>query len=370
MRNKQTADTAGSSGQRESKSAPRKKNKRAAKRRKTFVLFSALILALFLFVFYRHRRHETLTITQTIEYREQVSGTGCLFYNEYAPDFLAGVEVKSPAVSSGTRVSVETGILPLDSAAAQRAQQEMTAKQKSLSAQPESVRGKQAAQIQYLDRVIQAGQVLAPGSTVVHYALDGYEQLCQPESLSRLLPGDLYRNREAQESSSVPGIKFVDNRLFYLAVDLPRATLARSWKVKEDYVIHLSEDVSLTGRLEFVKTADDNAQILVFSLREGYEKVQDIRFCNAVIERGTKTAFLIPIQSVFYENGKAYCYALSSDDVARKTQLDILDSSLDIRQFVVRAWDAEARAQKEERQLRTFDRVLLNPEGIVEGEMY
>lgn len=370
MRNRKTAVTANSSGQREPKGAQRKKNKRVSTRRKTLVLFSVLMLTLFLFVFYRNRRRETLTITHAIEYREQASGTGCLFYNEYAPDFLVGVEVISPAISSGTRVSVETGILPLDSAAAQRAQQELTAKQKSLSAQPESVREKQAAQVQYLDRVIQTGQVIAPGSTVVHYSLDGYERLCRPESLFRLLPGDLCQNRAVQEYTSVPGIKFVDNRLFYLAVDLPRATLARSWKVKEDYAIHLNEDVSLTGRLELVKTADNNAQILVFSFREGYEKIKDIRFCGAVIERGMKTAFLIPIQSVFYENGKAYCYALNSDDVARKTQLDILDSSLDIRQFVVRAWSAEARAQKEERQLRTFDRVLLNPVGIVEGEMY
>lgn len=325
------------------------------------LLFMGLAFCIGVALLFRERTNATTAVLNHYTYTDLCEGRGALYFDEMVPELLPAPE-EAIQVEDGKRVRVDTPIYALNAEQKKRVQLLLNARQ----AAGEAAGTAEKKQWALAEAALDTGVVQAPFSSTVQFTKDGYEQLFDAEALSVVQPGDLAHVPE--DTVLQPGLKFVENRSYALAVDLPPTLRTRTWSVGKKYALLLN-DVKIEGELREVRGEPESGELLIFTIRGGYEAVREDRFPEVRIEVQRHMAFFVPTRAVFEEKGQYYCYVLDASDIARKTELHIMDASPDFTRFVVYAYSKAERSEKQERQLQDFDRILLNPQGTQEGEL-
>lgn len=307
-------------------------------------------------------------LLRTHQYEKRISGSGVLVFSEYAPGFLSGVKVEDDNVEAGKRLRVGDELFSLDSADKNLVQAEIERWKREEKSGGHRIEARE--RIDFLERVLKTGRVTAPFSSTVEVTLDGYESLFNPRDLDTWAPGDVPERENATERR--PGLKFVDNRLFYLAVDLKPTHLDQGWKLdpeSDNMYSLLVNDTPVNGRLLRIAKDGSGRTLLIFALRDKFDELRNLRFASVDIIQASEQAFKIPIDSVFQDGDQMFCYVLNADQTAAKTQVHILDINARENVFIVKAVNPAAKEKTPLRQLKVFDRVIRNPEGITDGKL-
>lgn len=348
----------------------RKGSAKGASRRKS-ILF-AVVVALVLVggtIWLLSRQDRVVQLLYTQKYEDAVLGEGVLAFDEMTPAFLVGQEFTLDGIDVGQRVPKDTTVATLSESQLELARAEVLRLQsKASTVTDETESASLQSEIDYLDATISTKLLLAPQASFVSNQLDGYETLLTPTSLKGLDPGEL--DLKSITPTSMPGLKFVDNRTFYLGCEIAPHVTAIPWEIGQSYTLTIDGDTEVHAKLTSVKQNDDNAQFLVFSVTEKFSALRDKRSVDVRILRNTTDAFSIPLTSVFSEGEKDYCYVLDEDGVAQKTEVTMLGVTEEGMSLIVEAYDESARGQMDGRQLQRFDDVVVNPDGIKEGVMY
>lgn len=355
-------------GQSNSRKSRRVKSKRILSKR-FIVALSIVVLVVALGIGYLVTKSDrVIQLLNVQRYEDIVRSKGFLAFQEISPKFLIGTKLDLQDVDKDARVSKDTKIAPLDAATETSARSELQELQRQLaSVTSDTERSRIQRNIDYLDQVIQSKQVFAPRASFVASGLDGYESILTPENVLEMRPGDI--DFTDSSGSTMDGVKFVDNRMFYLVTEVAQQVVAMEWKIGSFYKVEIAE-TEVSAKLISVQQDDTNAQMLVFEVSEDYEQLRNKRSVDVTILRQELDAFTIPLTSAFEENNKVYCYILNADDIAVKTQVHLVGVTDEGMSLVVRALNETERANEKDRQLRRFDQVVVKPEGVVEGVMY
>ncbi|WP_019189894.1 HlyD family efflux transporter periplasmic adaptor subunit [Levyella massiliensis] len=294
---------------------------------------------------------KTITLVRSEMVEQTREGKGAFFYHEYAPDVFRGLTVPIKNLDTTIRYRVEKALFPLDEA---------------LRRKIESASARLAAseEASYMKQMLQANAVTMPFSGLVKTEIDGYETLFQPESLSVLQPGDI----GTAEGKAVreKGLKFVDNRLFYVAMDCPQSVLPLSVKVGTNYPIKTEKNVFLSGTLVRRVSDAQGRNLLIFALRDGYQRLQEARFASLRLILEEAESYRIPISCVFHEGEKTYCFILDKNHVAQKIPVRITGVDEKTDEFFI----APVPSKNASKVLSRFDRVIRKPTEVKEGGLY
>ncbi|WP_071705558.1 HlyD family efflux transporter periplasmic adaptor subunit [Murdochiella vaginalis] len=327
------------------------------KTKRRFPVLRLLILLLFaflLFIFVRRVwNSKTVTLVQSERVEQSREGRGVFVYYEYAPDVFQHVDWPKETmntVNTEIRYRVDTPLFKLDEALRRRVESQAT-------------RLAGSAEEEYLQKMLKADAVLTPFSCMASFVSDGYESLFTPQSLSLLQPGDLGTENKNQEHA---GLKFLDNRLFYLVLDLPQSVLPLDVKLGEDYTLVTDKDVTLHGKI--IRRSDDSLgrSLLIFSLRDGVLRVRGERFSTIRLVLSQAECYRLPESAIFYEGAETFCYVLDKNHVAKKVAIHLMGSDKETGEFFVAGGDDDAN----EAALHRFDRVILRPQEVKEGGLY
>lgn len=350
----------------------RQPNKRHRRRRyiRRLSAIIAVVVLLILAVMLIRRRASTSVISEQITYRKSLHGKGAFFFYEFAPDFLQGETLNISEKFLNRRLRAETGILPLKENALKRYQTLLDEKKKAAeAAEPElSANTEMERELRYLKQVIDAKQILVPKAGLVSLKLDGYESLYRPQSLNALLPGDI--SFDQTDMVIMPGLKIVDNRKFFLAVDLPQTLHARSLSLGQYCDVQIDDKTSLNGRIERIVSDELNRTLIILSMDAGFDRVRDRRYIDAEIRLEERSAFKLPIDAVVNISGRYYCYILDASGIAHKRRVELLDTIESERVFIVAAHLPKDEKGESERTVERLDRVVLDPGSVKEGAMY
>ncbi len=216
----------------------------------------------------------------------------------------------------------------------------------------------------YLEKVIESNQILSGPYGRIQLAIDGFENLLTPASLMSLEPGDLSRPILSAPSPS-PGLKFVEDRLYYLAVDCPSTVRPRTFAVGKTTDLRLEDGLVLTGKLDMVRKDAKGRELYFFSIREGYEEIKNRRFSSVEILLPVENVYEVPVDCLAKDQGTVYCFLLDQSGKAVKVTVEIAgtrDKMVFIR--------AEDPASSKKTVLQPYDQLLKNPEKVTEGKSY
>ncbi|WP_308540380.1 HlyD family efflux transporter periplasmic adaptor subunit [uncultured Murdochiella sp.] len=317
-------------------------------------IFLLLVVGLAVFFLRRLIHPKTFTLVQTERVEFVREGRGAFVFYEYAPDVFQQVDWSKEdirSVNTDIRYRVNTPVLKIDESLRRRLESAVT-----------RVAGK--TEEEYLQKMLKENAVLTPFSSMVYPFSDGYESLFTPESLHFLSPGDIgTENLSHQEYS---GLKFVDNRLFYLALDLPQSVLPLDVTLHEEYTLKTDKEVTLHG--ELIRRSDDplGRSLLIFALRDGFLRIRGERFSSIRLLLSEADCYRIPSSAVFREGVETFCYVLDKNHVAQKIPVRLMDNAEESDELLVFGGDEE----KEKGALHRFDRVILRPQEVKEGGLY
>lgn len=218
-------------------------------------------------------------------------------------------------------------------------------------------------EIAYINRVLGTSSLLSGPYGRVIKSLDGFESLISPEMLFTLIPTDLEGG--SFESNKLKGLKFVEDRLFYLAVDLEESKSSIKFKQGLNYDLELENSEKIEGKLDLIKTDDQARNMFIFSIRNGYDKVKNKRFQKIKIYGPTINAFRIPLECLANDGNMSYCYKLNYKNIAQRVNLDII--KIDDNTALVNNIDEKDKSLG---KLSSYDRILYKPESVKEGQMY
>lgn len=310
-----------------------------------------------------------MTILQTYTYHKQKTGDGVFVFHEFAPSALQSLDFTEDQVlvEDGERVRVDDRILELDEEnrnILSRSLDQLRAKKNQdglLAIELQAIE----MEISYLETILEDGAVLAPHSSIVQFSFDGYEKLYSPYSLAYLAPSDINRNKTLEETK--PGIKFVDNRIFYLAVDLSQTVSESDWDLGKTYSLIVNDNAELEGKLQYISSNQKNEEVLIFAIRDGYSLIEDLRFTKVNVVEDKQSGFILPSSSIYEEDGKYYCHIYNEANIVEKVEVNLLDVFLEDEEVVV-AYEDDADPRT--RELEIYDRLILDPSKTEEGDFY
>lgn len=318
------------------------------------LLIFVLLIILLAFFFRRVIHPKTITLVQSERVEQSREGRGAFIFHEYAPDVFQHLDWPKDAlhgVNTEIRYRVDTPLIKLDESVRRRLESAAT-------------RLAGTAEEEYLKNMLQQDAVLTPFSGIVYPFSDGYESLFTPESLNLLSPGDLGSENASHQEFS--GLKFIDNRLFYLALDLPQSVLPMDVRLNEEYTLKTDKNVILHGKL--VRRSDDELgrSLLIFSLRDGVLRIRGERFAQIRLVLSEAECYRIPGTAIVREGAETFCYVLDKNHVAKKIPVHLMGAEKKNDEFFVAGGDDN----DDEAALRRFDRVILRPQNVKEGGLY
>lgn len=216
----------------------------------------------------------------------------------------------------------------------------------------------------YFEEVIKTNQILsAPyGRVLLH--CDGFENILTPSSLMGMEPGDL-AHPLTSEKTLFHGLKFVEDHLYYLAVDCPSTVRPRSFTPGQATDLRLENGVILTGHLNMVRKDKDGRELYIFSMREGYEEIKNLRFARLEILGPGENVYSVPVDCLAKDSSGVYCYLLDQSRKAVRINVEIAGSR--DKAILIRT---EETTSSKKAVLQPYDQLLKNPEKITEGKIY
>lgn len=322
--------------------------------KKTRYLLLLVLLALFAFLFFFFRKAKVQVLAASEELVVRRKGRGAFLFYDYVPTPLQGQLLEAGKVEDGERRKGGEALGPLS-------EEEKRELERSLAQEAGTVVG------DYYQKMLDQGQALMPFSGLVTTTIDGYEDLLRPDMLEDLSPTDIPFQETGKREKR--GLRFIDNRVFYLALDLPRRIHGQDWKIGGEYSLETDQGSRLSGRLESVHSLPSGEELLLFSLHDGLLQVVDQRFCSISLEVSYHKAFRIPISACFAEGSQTYCFIQDKDNLVTKVSLQVLEADLDQGEFLV-----EAEQKKGEENpyptLSLYDRLILDPKNLEEGDLF
>lgn len=332
------------------------KAQKRAKRRVPVIPLLLLVVALALLFFFMRRvfHPKTITLVQTEHVEQSREGRAAFIFYEYAPDVFQHIDWPKDAlqgIKTEIRYRVDTPLLKLDEPLRRRLESAAT----RLAGRPEE---------EYMQRMLKADAVLTPLSGLVYPFSDGYETLLTPASLNLLQPGDLGTENVAKQEYS--GLKFVDNRLFYLALDLPQSVLPLDVQLQEEYILKTDKDVVFRGKL--VRRAEDSLgrSLLIFTLRNGVLRARGERFATIRVVLSEADCYRLPSSAIFREGKQNYCFVLDKNHVAKKVPVHLMATEKQKDAYLV----VGGKEKGKDAGLHRFDRVIIHSEEVKEGGLY
>ena len=345
-------------------------NKRLRIRPKRLAMTVIVLVLVLTALLLARQKVGTVMLTEQITYRKSLSGNGAFYFYEYAPEFLQGETLNISEKFLNRRLRAETGVLPLKEEAIRRYRERLAEDQTALSDSRLSVGAKSdlEAEIAYLNQMITAKQLMVPRAGLIKLKLDGYESLCRPQGLNALLPGDISADRI--DMAAMPGFKIVDNRRFFLAVDLPQTLHARELEYGGRYTVRIDDGLELNAAVERIVSDELNRTLVILSVDSGYEKIQDRRYVKAEIELDEHSAFKVPMSAVFNASGDYYCYIADASGIVCRRKLALLDAIEEEQVFIAAAELPDDENGRPQQTVERWDRIILNPNAVKEGAIY
>lgn len=362
-----------------------------------------LLVLLIVFLVARRSRPHYRTLLPAVPYTCEEKGQGAFFYFEYAPLFFEEAVPETEKISIDQRFRPYTKLGNLSDQSLSRARDLLSQleaedghekKEDGLEKNPDlsdytlsfsvrpiteahsypllgdharvldPYRSDRAMEKNYLRRMIDQKALLSGPFGRIRKEVDGLEELFQPALLFSLEPGDL-NIKNARVFSLRPGLKWVEDRLFYLALDLPARLVERPLVPGETYPLLIEEKTRLMGDLDRLVTRPDGRSLAIFSLRTGFDQLSGQRFVSAQVIEKEQDAFQLPLDAVESDGeGRYFCYRLDRANRAQKVAVQLLGKKDDI--FYVAAQQSDPK----QKSLQAFDRILLPAKKVAEGKTY
>ncbi len=221
---------------------------------------------------------------------------------------------------------------------------------------------KNSWETKYLQRVLSGGYVLSGPYGRVIKSLDGFENLISPPLLLSIMPGEIERGKFT--NNKLKGLKFVEDRHFYLVMDLEDAKSSENFKQGRNYEIELEDGNKIEGVIDLIRSDKEGGKLFIFSIRTGYEKVKDKRFQDVKLYGPSVNAFRLPMDCLANDGEKSYCYKLNFKNRAQRVNVNLV--KVEDNYALVQVPEEE----KKNGDLSSYDRVLFNPQSVKEGQMY
>lgn len=217
----------------------------------------------------------------------------------------------------------------------------------------------------YIIKCLSSGNILTSPYGRVVLSTDGLEEFITPSILSALGPGDV-RGKKLGLPQRQNGLSFVEDRIFYLAVDLGQSVGQRDFEIGQGLPITIDGSIELEGRLDRKVESKEGESLYIFSIRDGFSRISSKRYCSVSLLKGQEDAFLLPIDTVASdESGQSYCYRLDRTHSAEKVPVTILEKK-DNHLYV----SAKAPEDPKLPRLSAYDQILYHPTKIQEGKNY
>ncbi|MDY6146704.1 MAG: glycerol-3-phosphate 1-O-acyltransferase PlsY [Peptoniphilaceae bacterium] len=345
---------------------PRKKS--AKKKKNRFFLIIWILACFGIFTVFATRyafASPKIILSKPEEHIIQEKGRGVFYFQEYAPAIFLGESFSSSEIHTEERYRVNSELADLSEEQLARISNENMRLQhwkekEDISKDLSFLRNKA-----YLEMLLQTKKLIMPFSGMISFQLDGLESLYRVENLAMLLPEDIETNFK---QTPMQGIKFIDNRRFFLALSLPSKSRESEYGIGREYVLHIDEDAVLKGKLNSIKTDEHGKKLLVFSFDDGFQLIRNKRFADVTLDVQKAASYSLPIAAVMREKKKYYCYVVNRSNTAVKTQVFPIDSDLEQGIFYIAATPPKEDTDSKSRKIKQFDEVLKKPEGVQEGD--
>lgn len=217
----------------------------------------------------------------------------------------------------------------------------------------------------YIESCLSSGQVLSSPYGRIILSTDGLEEWITPSILSALGPGDV-RKKALGLPKRQEGLTFVEDRIFYLVVDLGQSVGERDFQPGQGVSLQIDGSIDLEGRLDRMVESKEGEALYIFSLRQGFSKISGKRYCSVKLLEDQEDAFLLPINTVASdEKGQSYCFRLDRTNSAQRVPVKILEKKGDYLYV-----SAKAPEDPKLPRLSAYDQVLYKPAAIQEGKNY
>lgn len=319
------------------------------------IIFSLLLLIIIFFAVRSllSNSSSVLILSDMEEYQDSLKANSILVYYELAPYEFSGLDLPKEDLEEGKRHKKGEDIGPLS--------QEIKEKlESSVINNPDS------PYHDYYQEVLEKEKITMPFSGLLYSQRDGYESIINPAILEDLAPGDI--NKDDFEISPQKGLRFIDNRIFYIAAEALDTDKTENWSLGSCYDIKIKDNIIVSGKLDRINKTDKGEAVLIFSFHDGIGKLIDKRFYQIEIIKKTYKAFRIPISACFYEDDIIYCYIQNVDNVVEKVKINVLDADNDKGEFLVEA--RSERENKEDSYLKQYDRLILSPDKVKEADIF
>lgn len=372
----------------------------------TWLFWIFLVLGIFAFLKSSLSQPDTFTLMPAENVSQGRKGQGVFIFYEYAPTPYQGVDFSKTGINTEIRYREGTPLAPLSPSIKNRIQTWLEAEKKAAVEEgkkeiseieiirplpdfytpsfrvrpspyphniPQLGDNKRVKDLSsegrewekaYFEEVIKTNQILSAPYGRVRLGCDGFENILTPASLMGMEPGDL-ADPLTSEKTLFHGLKFVEDRLYYLAVDCPATVRPRSFTPGQATDLRLEGGMVLTGRLDLVRKDKDGRELYIFSMREGYDEIKDMRFTRLEILGPGENVYSIPVDCLAKDSGGVYCYLLDQSRKAVRINVEIAGSR--DKAILIRT---EETTPSKKIVLQPYDQLLRNPEKITEGKTY
>lgn len=312
----------------------------------SFFIVAILVVLVFLGIRF-FAGPKTMVLTESVPVTVQESGRGAFFFHLYAPE--AFYDVEKGDWDASLRYRVGSRIASLNDTLRDRL---MAWEKDNPSAQEQA----------YIDRMLADGAIVMPFSGMVR--LGRALSLYTADALEGLSPGDL--GAQAASGDVSKGLTFIDNRLFYCALDLPQTTRPLSVDVGEAVTLVDRKGNTWQATVEEIKTAA-SGRLIVCALRDGLNRIATVGPMDLILQKEVRESFSVPLEALMTAGEQVFCYILDEDHVARRVAVQMMR----VDEATHSAWIAPvAAADAEEITLSRYDHVILKPDEVKEGAVY
>lgn len=331
-------------------------------------LFLFFLIFIILLSVYRWLKRPKLYRVEAFQpYQKIEKGQGAAVFYEFEPSFFRRKDWSKDSYQLGDRYRKDTVLFSLN-ASETKALNQYNARLKKLLNKKETnpVSRLQANQeTEYYDQVLTRKEVFMPFSGLVSGHVDGFESLYAPELIGQL-KAKSWINSVKMDSD--PGLKFIDNRLYYILLQLPPSKKNKEWRLGETYPIQLGKK-EIQAELDRVVQETDRGTLLIFTSKEGFSYWDKSRFQPLSLVVKDYMTYRLPRNSIFKEEGIYYCYVMGSDFRAKKAQVYPLAYDRPKKEFIL---DGRENIQEEDPNaysIKALDQVVLDPDEIEEGDI-
>lgn len=224
--------------------------------------------------------------------------------------------------------------------------------------------------INYLNNYLKNKAVKVESSGYLLNFYDGFESLFNVNNFNNI-NWDFLGSKINNNSSKIPGLKFVDSRYFYIATYLDK--LYDLDKSNFNSALLTINNTNYRANLSKFSTYK-NGNIVIFKMSDGIEKFLDNRFFDMNINFGFSKGYKIPKQALIKIDNVLGVFYLDNKEKVRFTPVSLIqefEKEVYISNNINDIFPSIISESKIEFEiLKPFTKILLNPQNYKEGDKY